>query len=122
MKYRHPCLTAEMLARLEAIFDRLLAQWDGELVEFGGESDHVHLLFELDPTIRPADLVKNLKSVSARYMRQEFAEQLRPYYGKPYFWNRAYALVTTGGRASVATLLKYIENQDDPRKLRPPLD
>ncbi|WP_366519097.1 transposase [uncultured Thermosynechococcus sp.] len=65
--------------------------------------------------------MKNLKSVSVRKMRQEFAEQLCPYCWKPYFWNRAYGLITTGGRASIETLLKYIQNQDEPRKLRPPL-
>ena len=54
-------------------------------------------------------------------MRQEFTEQLRPFYGKPYFWNRAYGLIMTGGRARIDTLLKDIENHDDPRKLRPPL-
>jgi putative transposase len=121
MKYRHQCLNAEMLNRLEAIFTDLLVKWGGKLIEFGGEPDHVHLLFEVDPTVRLSDFVKNLKSVSARKMRQEFAEQLRPFYCKPDFWNRAYGLITTGGRASIETLLKYIENQDDPRKLRPPL-
>ncbi|NEQ48266.1 MAG: IS200/IS605 family transposase [Leptolyngbya sp. SIOISBB] len=121
MKYRHKCLNAEMLDRLEAIFADLLAKWGGELIEFGGEPDHVHLRFEVDPTVRLSDFVKNLKSVSARKMRQEFAKQLRPFYWKPYFWNRAYGLMTTGGRASIEILLKYIENQDDPRKLRPPL-
>lgn len=121
MKYRHPCLSADMLERLEAIFNDLLGQWEGELIEFGGEADHVHLLFEVDPTVRLSDLVKNLKSVSARKMRQEFAQQLQRFYWKPYFWNRAYALISTGGRANIETLLRYIENQDDPRKLRPPL-
>jgi putative transposase len=109
-----------MLDRLEVIFTDLLVKWGGELIEFGGEPDHVHLLFEVDPTVRLSDLVKNLKSVSARKMRQEFAQQLRPFYWKPYFWNRAYGLITTGGRANIETLLKYIENQDNPRKLRPP--
>ncbi len=40
---------------------------------------------------------------------------------KLYFWSRAYGLITTGARAGIETLLKYIENQDDPPKLRPPL-
>lgn len=81
----------------------------------------MHLLFEVDPTVRLSDFVKNVKSVSARKMRQEFADTLRPFYWKPDFWNRAYGVITTGGRANIETLLKYIENQDDPRKLRLPL-
>ncbi|NLC22229.1 MAG: IS200/IS605 family transposase [Halomonadaceae bacterium] len=122
MKYRHKCLTGPMLDRLEEILRDLLARWGGELVEFGGEADHVHLLFEVPPTVKPSDLVKNLKSVTARRMRKEFAAELAPYYWKPYFWNRAYALISVGGRASIETLLRYIENQDDPRKLTQPLN
>lgn len=37
MKYRHKCLTAEMLDRLEVLFRDLLVKWGGELIEFGGE-------------------------------------------------------------------------------------
>lgn len=122
MKYRHECLTAVMLERLEDLFRDLLIQWGSQLIEFGGEADHVHLLFEASPTVKPSDLVKNLKSVTARRMRKEFADELAPYYWKPYFWNRAYALISVGGRANIETLLRYIENQDDPRKLGQPLD
>lgn len=122
MKYRHKCLTAPMLERLEEIMRDLLTKWGGELVEFGGEADHVHLLFEITPTVKLSDLVKNLKSVTARRMRQEYAGQLAYDYWKPYFWNRAYALISVGGRANIETLLRYIENQDDPRKLGQPLD
>ena len=122
MKYRHKCLTGPMLERLEEMLRDLLTRWGGELVEFGGEADHVHLLFEVPPTVKPSDLVKNLKSVTARRMRKEFEAELAPYYWKPYFWNRAYALISVGGRASIETLLRYIENQDDPRKLGQPLN
>jgi len=122
VKYRHKCITAEMLDRLEEIFRDLLTKWGCTLIEFGGESDHVHILFEAEPTTPPlAQLVKNLKSVSARRMRSEYADHLKPYFWKPYFWNRAYAIVTTGGRAPIQRLLEYIENQDAPQRLRQPL-
>ena len=117
MKYRHKCLDAEMLTRLEEVMRDLLTKAGCTLVEFGGEADHVHLLFEANPTTKLSDLVKNLKSVSARRIRKEFAQKLEPYYWKPYFWNNAYALISVGGRASIDTLIKYIENQNDPRKL-----
>jgi len=111
-----------MLDRMEQIFRDLLRQWGGDVVEFGGEPDHIHCLFEVPPTVKLSDLVKNLKSVSARHMRREFAEHLKPFYWKPYFWNRAYAIISVGGHANIEALLKYIENQDDPRKLSQPLD
>lgn len=122
MKYRHKCLSAPMLNRLDSLMRDLLIKWRCEMVEFGGEADHVHLLFEAPPTVKPSDLVRNLKSVSARHMRKEFAAELAPFYWKPYFWNSAYALISVGGRANIETLLRYIENQDDPRKMVKPLD
>jgi putative transposase len=35
-KYRHKCITGEMLERLEEIFKDLLLKWHCELIEFGG--------------------------------------------------------------------------------------
>lgn len=121
VKYRHKAITGEMLERFEEIFKDLLIKWECELVEFGGEVDHVHILIDAHPMIQPASLIKNLKSVSSRKIRQEYAEHLSQFFGKPYFWNSAYSIISVGGRANIATLLKYIENQDSPAKLTPPL-
>jgi len=43
-KYRRDAITAEMLLRLEDIFRETMTQLEGELIEFGGEDDHVHLM------------------------------------------------------------------------------
>ncbi len=122
MKYRYKCHTAAMLDRIEEMMRDLLGKWGCELVEFGVEADHVHILFEANPTVRLSDLIKNLKSIAARHMRKEFASHLSPYYCKPYFWNNAYALISVGAGANLETLLRYIENQDAPQKLSAPLD
>ncbi|HEU0198542.1 MAG TPA: IS200/IS605 family transposase [Nevskiaceae bacterium] len=114
VKYRHKCITAGMLARLEVVFSEVLAKWRCRLVEFGGEADHVHLLIDAHPALDLSRMIGNLKTVSARRMRVEYAEHLRPFFWKPYFWNRAYAVISVGGRAPLETLLKYIESQDSP--------
>ena len=121
VKYRHNAITGEMLERLEAIFKDLLIKWECELTEFGGEANHVHLLIDAHPMIQPASLIKNLKSVSSRKIRQEYSEHLKQFFWKPYFWNSAYSVISVGGRANIETLLKYIENQDTPARLTPPL-
>ncbi len=118
VKYRHKAITGEMLHRLQEIFRELLQSWECYLVEFGGEADHIHVLFEAHPTLEVATLVKNLKSVSSRRIRQEYAEHLKQFFWKPYFWNRAYCIISVGDRANIETLLKYIENQDEPARLR----
>ena len=113
-KYRHQCLTASMLARLEALLSNTLSAWRCQLIEFGGETDHVHFLIAAHPALNLAHLLANLKTVTARRVRQEFVTELRPFYWKPYFWNRAYAVISVGGRASLETLLDYIQQQETP--------
>ena len=113
-KYRHKCLTQVMLKRLAEILREVLSAWRCELVEFGGEADHIHFLIEAHPSLDLAQMIANLKTVTSRRIRAEFARQLRPYYWKPYLWNRAYAVISVGGRASLETLLAYIQNQEQP--------
>lgn len=67
-----------MRERLDEILTELLEKWECQQVEFGGKADRVYLLFGAHPTVKPSDLVKNLKSVSARRMRREFAQSLAP--------------------------------------------
>jgi putative transposase len=114
IKYRQKCITAPMLRRLEDIFADTLAKWRCRLLEFGGEQDHVHLLIEAHPAMDLSRMIGNLKTVSARRIRSEYAEHLAKFFWKPYFWNKAYAVVSVGGRANIQTLLTYIQSQDSP--------
>jgi len=113
-KYRRRCFTGEILSRLEEIFRDQCKKWEVELIEFGGENDHIHLLLSLNPTIQPSKLINSLKTVSSRLIRKEFSEQLREYYWKPVLWSRAYCLLTAGG-TPIEILREYIENQDRPK-------
>jgi putative transposase len=50
-KFRRKSLTGEILTRMKSIINELLFKWECELIEFGGESDHVHLLIETHPSV-----------------------------------------------------------------------
>ena len=86
-----------------------------QLVEFGGESDHIHIMLDMHPNIMPSKLVNNLKTVSSRLMRKEFSEHLAKFYWKPVMWSRAYCLISAGG-APIEVLKQYIQNQDQPKE------
>ena len=114
VKYRNKCINADILRRLEIVFGDVLEKWRCRLVEFGGEADHVHLLIEAHPALDLSRLIGNLKTVSARRIRAEYAEHLQKYFWKNMFWNKAYAVISVGGRAPLETLLEYIQDQDSP--------
>jgi putative transposase len=113
-KYRRKCITAPMLARLKTITQNISEKWQCELLEFNGEADHLHLLLSLDPKVTPSRFVNNLKTVSSRLIRKEFATNLKKiYWKKPVFWSRTYCILTCGG-APLSIIKQYIEQQDAP--------
>lgn len=109
-KYRRKAISQPILERLKEIFIATVSKWECELVEFNGESDHVHLLLSLNPKVKLTSFVNNLKTVSSRLIRKEFAEDLSRFYWKPLFWSRSYCALTCGG-APLSIIKQYIENQ-----------
>lgn len=112
-KYRKKVFTAEMLKRLGEIVEDLCQKWDCKLVEFNGEEDHIHLLFQYFPQMELTKFVNNLKTVTSRRLRSEFQEQVDKFYFKDVLWNGSYFIASCGG-VTVSTLRKYIEEQDSP--------
>lgn len=112
-KYRCKVFTGEMLKRLHEVFLDLLVKWDCKLVEFNGEEDYIHLLFQYHPDVALSNLVNNLKSVSSRRLRQEFEERVNQFHHKDVLWNSSYFVASCGG-VTISTLRRYIENQDTP--------
>lgn len=113
-KYRRKVINAEILKSLESIFSKLCQNQKSELIEFGGEPDHVHLLIDISPDIAPSRLVNTLKTISSRMIRKEFAEHINKFYRTaPVFWTGAYCAISAGG-APLEVLKQYIQNQHEP--------
>lgn len=114
VKYRKKAINQDILNRLQTIFRETLNKWECSLLEFNGESDHVHLLIDYKPDITLSTLIGNLKTVSSRLIRKENPNLAQKYfYGKPCFWTGAYFVVTCGG-VTVEQLKRYVENQSSP--------
>ena len=109
-KYRRKTLTPELLDYLKEAFADCLNAWRCELVEFGGEPDHVHLLVDIHPALDISVLINNLKTASARRARNRFVEHLAVFYKKPLFWHRAYFVGSVGG-ATLETVRAYVDAQ-----------
>lgn len=121
-KYRRPVLTEEMRDYLKNAFSEILDHWRCSLVEFGGESDHVHLLVSIHPALDISVLINNLKTASARRIRPRYKEQIERFYWKPVFWHRAY-YVGSVGNVTLETIKRYVEQQgtkEKPRKTNRP--
>ena len=63
-KYRKKVFTKEILDDMQVIFEKVCSKFEAQLVEFDGESDHVHLLVVYPPKVAISSLVNSLKGVS----------------------------------------------------------
>jgi putative transposase len=109
-KYRRKIINQAILARLKEILGSTCDKWGSKLTDFNGEPDHVHLIIDFPPDVEISKLVNNLKTVSSRLIRKEFAQSINQVYSKPVFWTGAYFVASCGG-VTIEQVKKYVENQ-----------
>ena len=73
-------------------------------------SDHVHMYLSVPPKYSPAQVMKILKGKSAEYLRRDFPELAKKYWGL-HIWARGYFVSTVG--IDSATIQKYVKEQVD---------
>lgn len=112
-KSRKKVIDSEILKKLEDIVKNICEKWGCDVVEFNAEADHVHLLFQYYPQMQLSKFINNLKTVTSRMVRKEFAEKLKIVYWKPVFWTNSYFIASCGG-VTVEQLKSYVQSQDSP--------
>ena len=112
-KYRRRVFTYSMIERLKELFTETCQQMDVELIEFGAEDDHVHIMLNVPPKIAISNLVAKLKGKSSYFLRREFAEQLQKKLWGNNLWSSSYCVVSAGG-APLDVVKQYIANQRTP--------
>lgn len=113
MKYRRGVLDDEMLTVCEATMRKVCEDFEAELKEFNGETDHVHLLVNYPPKVAVSALVNSLKGVSARILRRDFTGRVNRAITHGHFWSPSYFAASCGG-APLTVVRQYIEQQRQP--------
>lgn len=108
-KYQRMILDGEMAERLKEILLETAVERGWDVIALEVMPDHVHLFASAPPTIKPADVVKVFKGVSARRLLLEFPH-LERNTGRGTFWAPSY-FIATAGNVSAETIRRYIEEQ-----------
>lgn len=104
-KYRRKILTLKSLAVIEKSFTEVACKMDFQILEFNGESDHIHAIVEFPPKLSVSQMVNALKGVSSRRYGQE---GFKKPHGKEALWSPSYFVSSVGG-ASIEILKQYIQ-------------
>ena len=104
-KNRAPCIATEWRDRLHAYLGGV-ARISGVIPEaIGGVADHVHLLLGLPATTRLADVVRDIKAVSSKWMHDETGD-------RAFAWQEGYGAFTVS--PSHREMVKgYIAKQEE---------
>src|SRR6266446_3364975 len=102
-KNHEPMIQAAWRERLHAYLGGIIRTADGIAESIGGVSDHVHLLIGLRATHCLADVLRELKAVSSRWVHDEIGM-------RSFAWQEGYAAFTVSASQREA-VRHYIEQQ-----------
>lgn len=111
-KYRKKVFTQTILNELKSIFSKVCTDFESELIEFDGETEHVHLLVDYPPKVSVSKLVNSLKGVSSRLLKKDHPEFEKCYWNGV-LWSPSYFAGSCGG-APIEIIRQYIEQQTTP--------
>ena len=110
LKYRKSVITYEVGGSLKEICLQISERYELHFVEIGYEPDHVHFLVQSVPSMCVSEIVRTIKSITAKQLFQKHPEiELKLWGGK--FWTSGYYANTVGHYGNKEVIRKYIENQ-----------
>lgn len=106
-KYRKQILKDNVEKRLKQIVAEVCKEKQSDLIEIECDKDHIRILVEVDPQYGIHKLIKQIKGVSSKKLREEFLFLKRVL---PTLWTNSY-FVSTAGEAPISMIKQYIEKQ-----------
>ena len=112
VKYRRDVFTTEVSHTLTTVCLEFGPAYDIYFLEIGIDTDHVHFLIQTIPNIRLSDIVKKIKSITARAIFSHHKVVKTKLWGG-HFWTQGY-YANTVGNASMSIITNYVKNQGYP--------
>ena len=111
-KYRRPSIHDIIQDRLYEYLGGTLRAKKGNLIEIGGMADHVHVLARLSPSLAVADVIRDLKANSSRWMNER--PEVMP---ASFEWQKGYGAFTVS-YSRIDTVRNYIRNQREHHRVK----
>ena len=109
-KYRREVITEEVDKKLRETCLGIEARYEIKFLEIGTESDHVPFLVQSVPTYSPEQIVRTIKSITARKIF-EACPDVKRCYGEENLGQGRYYVGTVGEHGNEAVIQKYVRNQ-----------
>ena len=111
VKYRRVIFeTEEIDKELSDICEEISNRYEIEFIEIGADKEHVHFLVQSIPRYSPSEVVRIIKSITAKEMFKRKPEIKKKLWGGQ-FWSKGYFISTVGQYTNEEVIKKYVSNQ-----------
>ena len=109
-KYRRVVFDIEVDNELRKVCQEIELRYSIRFLEIGTDKDHVHLLLQAAPKLSPTQIIRTVKSITAKEIFLRCPDVKKKLWGGE-FWTDGYFVSSVGQHASEETIRKYVQNQ-----------
>ena len=110
-KYRRVVFDGSVEESLRQICEGIELRYEWiEFLEIGVDKDHVHFLIQSTPDHSPSEIIRTVKSLTARRIFAEHSEVKKKLWGGE-FWTDGYFVSTVGRNTTESIIREYVKNQ-----------
>jgi putative transposase len=109
-KYRKVVMSKEVDEVIKQTCLEIEKRWDIRFLEIGLDRDHAHFLIQGQAKYSPSQMVRKIKSLTARAVFGKAPEVKEQLWGGE-FWGDGYFVSTVGQHGSETTIGAYVKNQ-----------
>ena len=84
-------------------------------MEIGTDKDHVHFLIQSVPSMSPSEIIKIVKSITAKRVLKECPKVKKKLWGGE-FWTAGFFVATVSEHGNEQVIANYVKNQGDEYK------
>jgi putative transposase len=110
VKYRRKVINGSISESIKEICLEIGDRFEMDFVEIGTDEDHIHFLVQSVPTLSVDQMVRTIKSITAREIFHKFPEVKKELWGGN-FWTSGYYANTVGHYGNAEVIKRYVENQ-----------
>ena len=110
VKYRKALLNKEAVASIASTLKEIELRYYLTIEQAGDDKDHIHLLVSFHPKYSIGEMVRKLKSITARELFKALPQLKKELWGGE-FWTDGYYASTVGTGGSWSVVEHYVKNQ-----------
>ena len=110
IKYRRAVLNESVQQAILDSWKEIKERYAIEISHVGFDQNHIHILSRFLPKYSGGQVIKLLKSISAKTVFQQVPEIKKELWGGE-FWTDGYYIATVSGHGSKQIIINYIKNQ-----------